>query len=105
MIKVLTRLISYSTKRRHIQGVHANNTSSDFALEVSVSLFNTTFISVYLARYEICRAKVCDVLQGCYKAISVLSIAYLKVGFFSFDCVIILLIYFINCQRALFTKK
>ena len=38
MIKLLTRLISYSTKCRHKQGVHSNNTSSDFALKVSFSI-------------------------------------------------------------------
>ena len=35
MIKVLTMLISYSTKRRHKRGVHSYNTSSDFAFDVS----------------------------------------------------------------------
>ena len=29
----------------------------------------------------------------------------LKVGSFSFECIIILLIYFINCQKALFYKE
>ena len=32
MIKVLTRHISYSTKRRHKGGVNSNNTSSDFCV-------------------------------------------------------------------------
>ena len=30
---------------------------------------------------------------------------FLKIGSFSFECIIILLIYFINCQKALFTRK
>ena len=29
----------------------------------------------------------------------------LKVGSFNFECIILLLIYFINCQKALFTRK
>ena len=29
----------------------------------------------------------------------------LKIGSFSFECIEILLIYFINCQKALFTRK
>ena len=29
----------------------------------------------------------------------------LKVGAFSFECIIILLIYCINCRKALFTRK
>ena len=39
MIKTLKRLISYSTKRKHKRGVHSNDTSSDFASEVSFSIF------------------------------------------------------------------
>ena len=29
----------------------------------------------------------------------------LKVGSFSFECIMILLIYFINCPKALFTRQ
>ena len=39
---VLTGLVSYSTKRRHKRGVHSNNTSSEFALEVSFSIVKVT---------------------------------------------------------------
>ena len=35
--KVLTSLISHSTKRRDKRGIHFDNTNSDFALEVSFS--------------------------------------------------------------------
>ena len=38
MIKVVTNLVSCSTKRRHKGGVHSNNTSSDSVLEVSISI-------------------------------------------------------------------
>ena len=34
-----------------------------------------------------------------------LSDETLKVGSFSFECIMILLIYFINCQKVLFTRK
>ena len=36
MIKVVTNLISCSTKCRHKGGVHSNNTSSDSVFEVSI---------------------------------------------------------------------
>ena len=39
--KVLTSHIVHSTQCRHKRGVHSNNTSSDFALEVSFSLYTT----------------------------------------------------------------
>ena len=35
-----------------------------------------------------------------YKAIQIINFS-LKVGSFSFECIIILLIYFTNCQKAL----
>ena len=37
MIKVLTILISYSSKRRHKRGVHSENTSLEYGSEVSFS--------------------------------------------------------------------
>ena len=48
MIKVLTSLIAYGTKRRHKRGVHSNNTSSDFALEISfrISVYNQNLSGV-----------------------------------------------------------
>lgn len=40
MIKMLTRLISYSTGRRRKRGMHSNNTNSEFMLEVSFSILD-----------------------------------------------------------------
>ena len=39
MMKLLTSLILYCTKCRHKRRAHSNNTSSDFALEVSFSIY------------------------------------------------------------------
>ena len=36
---------------------------------------------------------------------SLINMIFLKVGSFSFECIIILLIYFIDCQKAPFTRK
>ena len=39
------------------------------------------------------------------ECVRIFVIISLKVGSFSFECIMILLIYFINCQKAYFTRK
>ena len=46
MIKVLTGVKLHNTRRRHKRGVYFNNTSSDFALEGSLSIFEYFLLSV-----------------------------------------------------------
>ena len=52
MIKVLTGLKLYNTKRRHKQGVYSNNTSSDCALKISFSISPKTSFYRYFANGE-----------------------------------------------------
>ena len=55
MIKVLTSLISYNTKRSHKRGVHSNNTSSDSALKISfrISVYNQNLSGVKHSIYSL----------------------------------------------------
>ena len=53
MIKMLASLISYNTERRQKRGIRFHNTSSDFASEVSFSIYQIQrrIIKYFIRRY------------------------------------------------------
>lgn len=44
--------MSYSTMRKHRRGVHSNNTSSDFALEISFSILEAPLLYLHGILYR-----------------------------------------------------
>ena len=59
-----------------------------------------------LEKFCVCRVKdkMSDIFCR-YLALEKITLFYLKVGSCRFEGIIILLIHFLNCQKALFTKK
>ena len=49
--------------------------------------------------------KICSRSRSQWLFENVRRPGHLKVGSFSFECIIILQIYFINCRKALFSRK
>ena len=63
------------------------------------SIMLTTFYFLFASLSDICSTVERKNL------LLVQKILFLKVGSCSFECIIILLIYFLNCRKALFTRK